>query len=51
MACRNMNKANAAKDNILKAVPSMDLDVIKLDLGDLASVKNFSNNFLGKYYA
>jgi len=49
MACRNMDKANAAKGKILEAVPNADLDVMKLDLGDLASVKQFSDNFLRKY--
>lgn len=49
MACRNMDKANTAKDNILKSVPNADLMVMKLDLGDLSSVKYFSDNFLGKY--
>ncbi len=49
MACRNMDKANAAKNKILASVPNADLVTMKLDLGDLASVKSFSENFLAKY--
>lgn len=49
MACRNMDKANAARDKILASVPNADLVAMKLDLGDLASVRKFSENFLTKY--
>lgn len=49
MACRNMDKANTAKDKILVSVPNADLTVMKLDLGDLPSIKQFSDNFLEKY--
>ncbi len=49
MACRNMDKAKAAKNKILASVPNANMMTMKLDLGDLASVKNFSENFLEKY--
>ncbi len=49
MACRNIDKANAAKTKLLEAVPQADLVVMQLDLGDLASVKKFADSFLEKY--
>ena len=42
MACRNQEKADAAKAEILARVPSASLDIILLDLSDLASVRAFA---------
>lgn len=49
MACRNISKAETAKQNILKEAPSAKLDIIQLDLSDLKSVKAFAAEFLSKY--
>ena len=45
MACRNMAKANAAKNDILKEVPKANLEVMEIDLSSLASVRNFAKTF------
>jgi NAD(P)-dependent dehydrogenase (short-subunit alcohol dehydrogenase family) len=39
MACRNTEKAAEAADTILRQIPDARLDVVALDLGDLASVR------------
>lgn len=49
LACRNLEKANNAKKEILTKVPQADLDIIQLDLSKLASVREFAANFLAKY--
>ena len=49
MACRNMEKAEAARDKILEEFPDVSLEIIKLDLSDLSSVKEFVNDFKSKH--
>jgi len=49
MACRNIEKAEIAKEEILKQVPDAQLDIIKIDLSELSSVRNFAKTFLAKY--
>ncbi len=49
MACRNLEKANAAADKIRQEVPEAKLTVMKLDLADLASVRAFTEAFRAKY--
>jgi NAD(P)-dependent dehydrogenase (short-subunit alcohol dehydrogenase family) len=49
LACRNLEKANAAKADIQKTVPNAKLEVIQLDLADLASVRQFASGFTSKY--
>ncbi len=44
MACRNLDKANAAAADIRHQVPGARLDVASLDLGDLASVSAFAEH-------
>lgn len=41
MACRNAEKATAAKDNLIKAIPGAKVDIFALDLSDSKSIKNF----------
>ncbi|MFD1485201.1 SDR family NAD(P)-dependent oxidoreductase [Lacticaseibacillus baoqingensis] len=41
MACRNLTKANAARDEILQAVPAAQLVCLALDTSSLASVRSF----------
>lgn len=42
MACRNLNKANEAAGRIRERVPAADLQVMTLDLSNLASVREFA---------
>jgi len=49
MAVRNLKKGEQAKNEILKAVPNASLDLMKLDVGDLASVREFAEAFKTKY--
>jgi protochlorophyllide reductase len=45
MACRNAEKADAAKARIAARHPKVSLEVIPLDLADLASVKAFADTY------
>ena len=49
MACRNLNKANKAKEDILKVVTNAKLDIIQLDLSDFNSIENFNKVLREKY--
>ncbi len=49
LACRNLKKANAAKTEIQQSAPNTKLEVIQLDLADLASVRQFASNFSSKF--
>lgn len=49
MACRGREKAESAKSDIIKRVPSASLDIIVLDLSDLASVRTFAETFRARY--
>jgi NAD(P)-dependent dehydrogenase (short-subunit alcohol dehydrogenase family) len=49
MACRNQQKAEDARAQIIAEVPDAKLEILLLDLSDLASVRSFSENFLTKY--
>ena len=39
MGCRSMDRAQSARDDILKAVPGAEIDIVELDLEDMASVR------------
>ena len=49
MACRNLEKAGKAKNDILKQYPNAKLHVMKLDQASLASVKTFAEEFKSKF--
>jgi len=49
MACRNPEKADKALQSIKNENPAAILDFIQVDLGDLASVKKFTDAFNEKY--
>lgn len=49
MAVRNLQKGEQARAEILKAVPSAQLDLMPLDMGDLASVRAFAGAFKAQY--
>ncbi|XP_059474182.1 retinol dehydrogenase 13-like [Neocloeon triangulifer] len=47
LACRDLQRANAARDDIIKTTGNKKVEVILLDLGSLDSVRNFVKKFLG----
>ncbi len=49
MACRSMQKANAAADQIKTLNPAGNVVVMPLDLGDLDSVRAFATSFRAQY--
>ena len=49
LACRSMDKGEAAKESILKEKTTGTIAVMTLDLMDLASVKRFATSFNEKY--
>jgi NAD(P)-dependent dehydrogenase (short-subunit alcohol dehydrogenase family) len=49
MACRNQEKAQTARNEILAQVPDAQLDIMALDLGDLDSVRAFADAYRAKY--
>ena len=42
MACRNLSKASALRDDILSRIPSASLEIMQLDLTSLESVRRFA---------
>jgi NAD(P)-dependent dehydrogenase (short-subunit alcohol dehydrogenase family) len=46
MAVRDLTKGAAAMDDVLTQVPDADLDLRKLDLADLASIRTFAHGFV-----
>uniref|UniRef100_A0A7S3GFH5 Uncharacterized protein n=1 Tax=Palpitomonas bilix TaxID=652834 RepID=A0A7S3GFH5_9EUKA len=49
MGCRNEERAEGAIKDITAEIPSAKVTNIRLDLGDLKSVKAFADEFLSKY--
>jgi len=49
LACRDEKRTNAAIEQIKKETGNQDVVFMKLDLSDLASVKEFAQNFKAKY--
>jgi NAD(P)-dependent dehydrogenase (short-subunit alcohol dehydrogenase family) len=49
MACRNLEKAEEAKDNILSEFPEVSLEIMHLDLSDLSSIRKFVKDFKSKH--
>lgn len=49
MACRNMEKAENAKKEILNKVQGADLEVMHLDLNSKKSIANFASSYNQKY--
>lgn len=45
MACRNIQKAQKAKETIMKIIPTASLEIMILDLNSLKSVREFSADF------
>ncbi len=51
MACRSLDKAQAAASDVRQHVPTATLDLMALDLADLDSVREFAAAFQQKYDA
>jgi NAD(P)-dependent dehydrogenase (short-subunit alcohol dehydrogenase family) len=49
MACRSLDKAQAAADQIRAENPRGSVEVVQLDLADFASIRSFVEVFLTKY--
>ncbi|MEZ4830036.1 MAG: oxidoreductase [Bacteroidia bacterium] len=49
MACRNMPKANQAKEKIQQQLPDADIEVMEIDLSSLKSVRKFAHDFQARY--
>jgi NAD(P)-dependent dehydrogenase (short-subunit alcohol dehydrogenase family) len=49
MACRNVDKAQKAREEVLQSTPGAALDVIGLDLGDLRSVRTCADEVSQRY--
>jgi NAD(P)-dependent dehydrogenase (short-subunit alcohol dehydrogenase family) len=49
MACRNLEKANAAKAKIEKEVPDAKLLVMEINLSNLNSIRSFAKNYHEKF--
>ncbi len=45
LACRNLDKANAAAAQIVASNPGATVEVMELDLSSLASIRNFADAF------
>ena len=45
LACRNVERANAARDDIIQSSGNNDVIVMTLDLASLRSVKQFAEDF------
>ena len=49
VAVRNMEKGEVAKAKIISQNKNTDVEVLKIDLSDLSSVKSFANEFVKNY--
>lgn len=48
MACRNLQKAESVRDNILAGIPSATLEIMHLDLDSRKSVNEFAESLAGR---
>src|SRR5258706_4631821 len=49
MACRSIDKAERARQDLLKLVPGVSVEIQRLDLGDLKSIRAFAESFNANY--
>lgn len=49
LACRDLQKAEMAKNNVLRIVPGAELEIIRLDLRDFSSVRAFAKIYQSKH--
>ena len=48
MACRNMEKAEAARENLLKDYPDAKISIMRLDISDFVSIDSFADEIISK---
>ena len=46
MACRNMEKAEAAREELIKDYPNASIQILQLDLSDFSSIDSFARNII-----
>lgn len=51
MACRSVEKAEAARRDVLGTVPGADIEILRLDLASRASISEFVQEFDARYPA
>ncbi|GAB5903319.1 MULTISPECIES: SDR family NAD(P)-dependent oxidoreductase [Mycobacteroides] len=49
MACRNQEKANAAREQILEATPGARVDVLSLDLSSFGHIRRFASELAAQH--
>jgi NAD(P)-dependent dehydrogenase (short-subunit alcohol dehydrogenase family) len=49
MACKSLQRAEKAKQKIAVKVPDADLEIMIIDMGSFASIRNFADRFLSEY--
>jgi NAD(P)-dependent dehydrogenase (short-subunit alcohol dehydrogenase family) len=49
LACRNIQKARTAQDDILRSFPNAVIHCMELDLSDLSSIRSFAQSFEEKF--
>ncbi|MUM15841.1 SDR family NAD(P)-dependent oxidoreductase [Mycobacterium sp. CBMA271] len=49
MACRNLQKAQAARDQILAAIPGAQLDIMSLDLSSFEHIRRFADELAAQH--
>jgi NAD(P)-dependent dehydrogenase (short-subunit alcohol dehydrogenase family) len=49
MACRNLEAAKRAQDELKKASGNTDIHLLRLDLGDVGSIKSFAGEFGSRF--
>lgn len=49
MACKSIERAEKAKGRIMKKAPYADIEIMKIDLSRLSSVREFAINFRSKF--
>ncbi|HOO96826.1 MAG TPA: oxidoreductase [Caldisericia bacterium] len=49
LACRNTDKGEVARERIANENPAVRIEVMKLDLADLRSIRDFATNFTDRF--
>jgi NAD(P)-dependent dehydrogenase (short-subunit alcohol dehydrogenase family) len=49
MACRNVDKAESVRKDILRKLPNASIDLLPLNLGNLASIRDFAKTVAARY--
>ena len=49
MACRDLSKAENAKQKILQSIPEAQLELMEIDLASLSSVRSFAKDYKAKF--